>query len=81
MAMGLPVAASRVGALPELVGEEGLVPAGDPEALAGAITRLAGDRAAGERGSVRVRALCAPDVVASRLAAIYDGCRRPTSST
>jgi glycosyltransferase involved in cell wall biosynthesis len=81
MAMGLPVAASRVGALPELVGEEGLVRAGDPEALAEAISRLAGDRAAGERGSERVRALCAPDVVASRLAAIYDGCRRRTSST
>jgi glycosyltransferase involved in cell wall biosynthesis len=81
MAMGLPVAASRVGALPELVPEEGLVPAGDPEALAGAISRLAGDRAAGERGRERVRAICAPEVVASRLAAIYDGCGRPTPST
>jgi glycosyltransferase involved in cell wall biosynthesis len=80
MATGLPVAASRVGALPELVGEEGLVPAGDAEALAAAITRLAGDREAGERGRERVRAICAPEVVASGLAAIYDGCR-PASST
>jgi glycosyltransferase involved in cell wall biosynthesis len=80
MATGLPVAASRVGALPELIGEEGLVPAGDAEALAAAITRLAGDRAAGERGRERVRAICAPEVVASRLAAIYDGCG-PVSST
>lgn len=73
MAAGLPVAASRVGAVPELVGEEGLVPAGDPGALAQAIVRLAGDRAAGERGLWRVRALCAPEVVAGALAAIYDG--------
>jgi glycosyltransferase involved in cell wall biosynthesis len=80
MATGLPVAASRVGALPELVDEEGLVPAGDAEALAAAITRLAGDRAAGERGRERVRAICAPEVVASGLAAIYEGCR-PASST
>ncbi len=73
MAAGLPVAASRVGALPELVAEEGLVPAADPEALSGAIARLAGDAAAGERGRERVRALCAPRVVADALAAIYDG--------
>jgi glycosyltransferase involved in cell wall biosynthesis len=81
MAVGLPVVASRVGALPELVGEEALVPAGDPEALAAAITRLAGDRAAGERGRERVSAMCAPEVVAAALAAIYDGGRRPSSST
>jgi glycosyltransferase involved in cell wall biosynthesis len=71
MAVGLPVAASRVGALPELVGEEGLVPPGDADALARAITRLAGDRAAGEEGLERVRALCAPDVVAAALAEVY----------
>jgi glycosyltransferase involved in cell wall biosynthesis len=73
MAAGVPVAASRIGALPELVGEEGLVPAGDADALAAAIARLAGDRAAGERGRERVRALCAPEVVAGALAAAYDG--------
>jgi len=73
MARGLPVAASRVGALPELVEEAGLVPAGDSGALARAMTRLAGDRAAGERGRERVRALCAPDVVAAALAEVYDG--------
>jgi glycosyltransferase involved in cell wall biosynthesis len=72
MARGLPVAASRVGALPELVEEAGLVPAGDSGALARAMTRLAGDRAAGERGRERVRALCAPDVVAAALAEVYD---------
>jgi glycosyltransferase involved in cell wall biosynthesis len=72
MAAGLPVAASRVGALAELVDEQGLVPAGDARALAEAIERLAGDRAAGARGLERVRALCAPDRVAASLASIYD---------
>jgi glycosyltransferase involved in cell wall biosynthesis len=73
MAAGVPVAASRVGALAELVEPAGLVPAGDAQALAGAVAKLAGDRAAGERGRERVRALCAPEVVARGLAAIYDG--------
>jgi glycosyltransferase involved in cell wall biosynthesis len=73
MAAGIPVAASRVGALPELVDEEGLVPAGDARALAEAIAHLAGDRLAGERGRQRVRALCAPEVVAGALAEVYDG--------
>jgi glycosyltransferase involved in cell wall biosynthesis len=72
MAAGLPVAASRVGALPELVDEQGLVPAGDAPALAQAIGRLAGDRACGERGLERVRALCGPEVVARGLTEIYD---------
>ncbi|MGA2320070.1 MAG: glycosyltransferase family 4 protein [Solirubrobacteraceae bacterium] len=73
MAAGLPVAASSVGALPELVALEGLVPPGDAGALAGAIGRLAGDRAAGARGLQRVRARCAPEIVARELAALYDG--------
>jgi glycosyltransferase involved in cell wall biosynthesis len=73
MAVGLPVAASRVGALPELVDADALVTAGDPGALAAAIVRLAGDRDAGERGRERVRALCAPEVVARALADVYDG--------
>ncbi len=71
MAAGLPVAASRVGALPELVGEEGLAPPGDAGALAAAIERLLGDSRAGERALERVRALCAPEVVAGRLAEVY----------
>jgi glycosyltransferase involved in cell wall biosynthesis len=69
----VPVAASRVGALPELVEERGLVPAGDAGALADAISRRAGDRDAGERGRERVRSLCAPAVVADGLAKLYDG--------
>ncbi len=72
MAAGLPVAASRVGALPELVEEEALAPAGDAAALAEAITRQLSDREAGERGRERVRAMCAPAIVARGLAGIYE---------
>ncbi len=82
MAAGLPVAASRVGSLPELVCDEGLVAPGDRAALAQAIGRLAGDRLAGERGRERVIALCAPDVVAAALGELYDGAsstRAPSS--
>jgi glycosyltransferase involved in cell wall biosynthesis len=75
MAAGVPVAASRVGALPELVDEQGLVPAGDARALAQAIGRLAGDRGAGEKGLERVLALCAPERVAASLSSIYDAAR------
>jgi glycosyltransferase involved in cell wall biosynthesis len=71
MAAGLPVVASRVGALAELVERDALVPAGDAAALAGAIERLAGDRGAGERGRARARAVCAPEVVARGLAELY----------
>ena len=73
MGAGLPVVASRVGAFPELVDHEALVPAGDAGALAEAIVRLAGDRGAGARARERVGAVCAPDVVAARLARLYDG--------
>jgi glycosyltransferase involved in cell wall biosynthesis len=73
MAAGLPVAASRVGALAELLDEEALVDAGDAGALAAAITRLRGDRAVAERGLRRVAAVCAPEVVARGLADIYNG--------
>jgi glycosyltransferase involved in cell wall biosynthesis len=79
MAAGLPVAASRVGALPELVDERGLVTPGDPHALAGAIAQLAGDRSAGELGLRRVRERCAPEVVAGALAELYEG-GRPAES-
>jgi glycosyltransferase involved in cell wall biosynthesis len=73
MAAGLPVVASRVGALPEIVEPDALVAPGDARELARAIARLAGDRAVGARGRARIRALCAPEVVARGLAAVYDG--------
>ncbi len=71
LAAGLPVVASRIGALPELVEEPALAEPGDAPSLAGAIERLWGDLSAGERGRARVAKLCAPQVVADELAAIY----------
>jgi glycosyltransferase involved in cell wall biosynthesis len=72
MAAGLPVAASAVGALPELLDAEALVSPGDPGALAAAIGRLAGDREVGERGRARVAQMCSPEAVAGRLRDIYE---------
>ena len=40
MAAGVPVVASNLGALPELVGEERCVPAGDPHAVAARMRKL-----------------------------------------
>jgi glycosyltransferase involved in cell wall biosynthesis len=71
MAAGLPVAATRVGALPELLPDGWLAAPGDPNALANAITRLRGDIAAAAHGLERVRAVAAPEVVAPALAEIY----------
>jgi len=71
MAAGLPVAGSRVGALPELLEPQELAEAGDAGGLAEAIGRLAGDRAAGERARARVARVCAPEVVAAGLAEAY----------
>jgi glycosyltransferase involved in cell wall biosynthesis len=59
MAAGLPVVASRVGGVPELVqdGKTGLlVEPGDPEQLAGALGRLAADRRLRHRLGARGRA-------------------------
>jgi glycosyltransferase involved in cell wall biosynthesis len=71
MAAGLPVLASRIGALPELVDEAGLVDPGDAGALAGAIERVWGDAERGRSARRRVSELCSPTVVADRLAQIY----------
>ncbi len=78
MAAGVPVVASAIGALPELVEPEGLVDPGDATALAEAIGRRWQDTAAAERGRARVRELCAPAAVAAGLAAVYgmDGAGR-----
>ena len=71
MARGLPVVASRIGALPELVDPAGLVPPNDPGALCAAARERFADERAGEDGLRRVRALAAPEAVAPRLAAAY----------
>ncbi len=65
--------ASRIGALTELVGEEGLVPAGDAGALAQAARTLWDDGAAGARARERVAAIAAPAVVAEKLQHVYSG--------
>ena len=69
MAAGVPVLASRIGALPELV--EHVVAPGDPAGLAAAAGALYGDAAAGERGLAAVRERCAPGAVAEALRAAY----------
>jgi glycosyltransferase involved in cell wall biosynthesis len=71
MADGVPVVATAVGALAELVGPDGLVAPGDADALAAAARARFGDEQAGRAGLERVRALAAPAVVAGLLAPIY----------
>lgn len=57
MACGVPVVSSDGGALPDVVGGAGIVvPAGDAEALAGALVEAAGPRAAELRASGTARA-------------------------
>lgn len=71
IAQGLPVVASAVGALPQLLHSDCLVPPGDPQALAAAITRLAGDRQAALLARQRLARHCAPSIVAPALQDIY----------
>ncbi len=78
MAAGLPVVATRVGGIPEIVESELsglLVPPRDPGALAAAMVRLANDAALrarfGEGGRVRVRDFSA-DRTEQRTRALYE---------
>jgi glycosyltransferase involved in cell wall biosynthesis len=71
MAAGLPVAASAIGALPELCDPDGLVQPGDAAALAIVARARFGDSAAGEAGRRRVMRIAAPETVAPALAALY----------
>jgi glycosyltransferase involved in cell wall biosynthesis len=79
MACGVPVVASRVGAIPELVddGVTGLlVPPGDPEALAEAIIYLLSDSAQREQMGKRAREKAvteyAVEKIGPRLLAFYE---------
>jgi glycosyltransferase involved in cell wall biosynthesis len=77
MAFGLPVVASRVGGIPEMIvdGETGLlVPPSDPTALAGALERLLTDAPyatrLGEAARERVRTLFTPSAQLDALTSI-----------
>ena len=80
MASGLPVVASRVGGIPEIT-EEVLVPPGDAEALANAISELLGDderrRTMGEAARMRAREQFSTAAWIARLEEIYARVLRP----
>jgi glycosyltransferase involved in cell wall biosynthesis len=74
MAAGVPVVATAMGGLPELLGDPAaLAPPDDPTELAAAALARFGDARAGDDGLRRVRALSAPAAVAERLRAVYAG--------
>jgi len=82
MSCKLPVIATRGGALPEVVGQDGdagiLVPQADPDALAGAIKRLLSDkhlqRKMGEAGRKRVKRNLTWEQAAKRTLEVYQEC-------
>lgn len=80
MAAGVPVAATRVGGVPEIASDEEtalLVPARDVEALAAALGRLLSDetlaRTLAERARAHVLAHFSPEAYARALVGIYRG--------
>jgi glycosyltransferase involved in cell wall biosynthesis len=77
MASGVPAIGSDSGAIPEVLGDSGLVfPEGDARALAAALERVRADSALREKlsqgGGVRVRDQFSDAAVARRTAAVYD---------
>jgi glycosyltransferase involved in cell wall biosynthesis/GT2 family glycosyltransferase len=82
MACGVPVVASDAGALPEVVGDAGLVvPAGDATALAGALVEAAGPRAAELRRAGADRAAsCDWQAVGDAYLELYRSVRREPSA-
>nr|WP_246221578.1 glycosyltransferase family 4 protein [Phytoactinopolyspora mesophila] len=76
MRAGVPVVATAVGGLPELVGDDAkLVPPGEPAAVASAVTKLLDEpelgRELAERGRQRAAHWPDEDATAAQLAAIY----------
>ena len=82
---GRPLVASRVGGIPDLTGPDGavLVPAGDPGALAAAVTRLLDDApaAAAQAASALARAALLPteDMAIEQVLSLYHDLSRPAS--
>ena len=78
MLAGLPVVATNVSSLPELVGDAGiLVSPDDPSALATAVNSLLADPADfGERGLARARAEFSVAKMADRTLAVYESAWR-----
>jgi glycosyltransferase involved in cell wall biosynthesis len=76
MAAGVPVVASRLGGLPELIGEERCVPPNNAEALAGRLRELWGDpglrRADGEALIARARERYGEERYTEELLGIYE---------
>lgn len=73
MAAGLPVVVTRVGALAELEPDATLVPRDDVAALAAAALAAANDPSRRAPAVAAARRRAAPEVVAPRLSALYDG--------
>jgi len=71
MAAGVPVAASDIGALRELVPAQWRSPPGDAPALAATIAALREDAGAGESALARARELLDPASLAATLGSIY----------
>jgi glycosyltransferase involved in cell wall biosynthesis len=75
MLAGVPVVASNVSSLPELLGDAGLlVPPDDPGALAAAVARVPADL--GERGRARAKAEFSVAQMAERTLAVYESAWR-----
>jgi glycosyltransferase involved in cell wall biosynthesis len=76
MAAGVPVVASRLGGLPELIGEERCIPPNDPEALADRLAHLWADselrRAEGDALRRRVRERHSEERYTRELLALYE---------
>lgn len=77
MAAGLPVVATRAGALAELEGDATLVAPGDVPALAAAARAALDDPGAPAAALAAARRRAAPEVVAPRLAALYESLGDP----
>jgi glycosyltransferase involved in cell wall biosynthesis len=71
LAAGVPVVASRIGALEELLPSGWLAASGDVAGLAEAARRLFGDRAAGELALRTARERLSPEIAAAALAEAY----------